>query len=105
MGLTNLITLGGVLVVKVFEASQAPVKWRVTDPDVFNALCKLGATQAVTDGLAYKDRYEAYRVVEAYRVLFRRYRPDLRVRCRIGYYEDGKYRWFARVEPRAGITG
>ena len=91
--------------VKVFEASQAPVEWRVTDPGVFDALCKLGATQAVTDGLAYEDRYEAYRVVEAYRILLRRYHPDLRLRCRIAYYNDGKFRWFARVEPRADTTG
>src|SRR5947208_11624908 len=98
MGLTNLITFGGVIVVKVYEASQAPVEWRVTDPGVFDALCKLGATQAVTDGLAYEDRYEAYRVVEAYRILLRRYHPHLRLRCRMAYYKPGKFRWFARVQ-------
>ena len=91
--------------VKVFEASQAPVEWRVTDPGVFDALCKLGTAQAVTDDIAYEDRYEAYKVVEAYRVLLRRYRPDLRLRCRIARYGDEKYRWFARVEPRADTTG
>ncbi len=91
--------------VEVYEAGQAPVEWRVTDTHVFDALCKLGPTQAVTDGLVYNDRYEAYKVVEAYRVLLRRYRPDLRLRCRIAYYEDGTYRWFARVEPRADTTG
>jgi hypothetical protein len=92
-------------VVEVYEANQAPVEWRVTDPRVVEALCNLGATQAVTDGVAYEDRYETYRVVEAYRVLLRRYRPDLRLRCRIAYYQDEKYRWFARVEPRAATTG
>lgn len=91
--------------VKVYEAGQAPVEWRVTDPRVFETLCKLGPSQAVTDGSAYQDRYEVYKVVEAYRVLLRRYRPDLRLRCRIAYYEDGKYRWFARVEPRSDKTG
>ncbi len=85
---------------KVYEADQAPISWRVTDPRIFEALCKLGPGQAVTDGLAYEDRYEAYRVVEAYRILLRRYRPDVRLHCRIAYYEDEKYRWFARVEPR-----
>jgi hypothetical protein len=86
--------------VKVMEASQTPLAWRTTNPGVFETLRKLGPTQAVTDGLAYDDRYEAYRVVEAYRVMLRRYKPDLRLRCRIAYYKDGKYRWFARVEPR-----
>jgi len=49
----KLDAIGGADMVKVYEASQAPVEWRVTDPGVFDALCKLGATQAVTDGLAY----------------------------------------------------
>src|SRR5439155_23471320 len=89
--------------VKVFEADDTPLAWRVTDPNVFEALCKLGPSQAVTDGAAYEDRYEAYKVVAAYRVLLRRSSPDLRLRCRIAYYKDGKYRWFARVEPRADL--
>ncbi len=38
---------------------------------------------------------------QAFETLLARYRPDLRLRCRIANYKDGKYRWFARVEPRA----
>src|SRR5207253_682336 len=46
--------------VKVMEADETPLAWRATDPSVFETLCKLGPTQAVTDGAAYEDRYEAY---------------------------------------------
>jgi hypothetical protein len=92
------------MMVKILEADETPLAWRTTDPSVFDALCKLGPSQAVTDGAAYDDRYEVYKVVEAYRVLLRRYRPDLRLRCRIAYHDDEKYRWFARVEPRADTT-
>ncbi len=91
--------------VKVLEAKKTPLAWRATDPRLFETLCKLGPTQAITDGVVYEDRYEAYKVVEAYRVLLRRYRPNLRLRCRVAHYDRGKYRWFVRVEPRSDRTG
>ncbi len=86
---------------RVLELSGTPVMWRVTDPGVLRTLAGLCRDQAATDDVTYPDRYAASRVVMAYRELLRRHHPDLQMRCRIVPTEGG-YRWFARVERRAG---
>lgn len=85
--------------VHVMEVSKAPVRWRATDPAVFEVLCSLRPGQVATDGVRYKGRYVASKAAMAYRELLRRRRPDLRMRSRIAY-QAGGYRWFARVEQR-----